>query len=275
LCSKLNWTQPTATVNIFHGVNKLCESVGKTIGEMTSGRPFIQPQLVTDSSDDNNDDDDFQPSERPKRRNLKTTDVKNGGAGVRTSNRSNGDSVAAPQLAKNPLADSDSDLEEILPEPPKKKQEDGSPEEEPKKKNLRSNKRPPPPQKKSGKKGGSKKPAKRPRRAKKGGDSNSDDEDFDPGSEDEEEDGSDDDADEASVHSEDLSPEENISDSDFVPSDEADEGAKRGGSDEDADETIHLSSDGESPAPKKAGTAAARNNENIQTFDPNSAVREK
>jgi hypothetical protein len=238
---------------------------------MTSGRPFIQPQLVTDSSDDNNDDDDFQPSERPKRRNLKPTDVKNGG---RTSNRSNGDSVAAPQLAKNPLADSDSDLEEILPEP-KKKQEDGSsPEEEPKK-NLRSNKRPPPPQKKSSKKGGGKKPAKRPRRAKKGGDSNSDDEDFDPGSDDEEEDGSDD-ADEASVHSEDLSPEENISDSDFVPSDEAEEGKR--GSDEDADETIHLSSDGESPAPKKAGTATAaggRNNENIQTFDPNSAVREK
>jgi hypothetical protein len=87
---------------------------------MTSGRPFIQPQLVTDSSDDNNDDDDFQPSERPKRRTLKTTDVKNGsGAGVRTSSRSNGDSVAAPQLAKNPLADSDSDLEEILPEPKK------------------------------------------------------------------------------------------------------------------------------------------------------------
>jgi hypothetical protein len=242
---------------------------------MTSGRPFIQPQLVTDSSDDNNDDDDFQPSERPKRRNLKTADVKNGGGGVRISNRSNGDSVAAPQLAKNPLADSDSDLEEILPEPKKKQVAGSSPEEEPKK-NLRSNKRPPPPQKKTSKKGGgSKKPAKRPRRAKKGGDSNSDDEDFDPGSDDEEEDGSDEDADEASVHSEDLSPEENISDSDFVPSDEAEEGKR--GSDEDADETIHLSSDGESPAPKKAGTAAAaaRNNENIQTFDPNSAVRIK
>jgi hypothetical protein len=224
-------------------------------------KPFLVPQLVDSTTDE--DDDDFQP-ERPRktRRNNKESDVKNGDDAKRTKSSSNGDSDCKPQMAKNPLADSDSDLEEILPEKPESSPQDRTA------KNLRNIKRPLP---QKSRKNGGKKSVKRPR---KGGDSSGgDDEDFDPGSDDDE--GSEEEADEESVRSEDLSPEENISDSDFIPSDEAEEGVGGGGGNtESHDETINLSSDGESPAPKKTDTTekGGRNNENIQTFDPNSTV---
>ena len=183
-----------------------------------------------------------------------------------TASPAAGDSDPQPQMAKNPLADSDSDLEEILPEPEEKAAAAATKKPLPR----NNNKRPPPPQskrKKDSAAAGGKKAAKRRRKAD---DSNSDDEDFDPGSDDDDEDGSEE-ADEESVRSEDLSPEENISDSDFIPSDEAEVEEEEGGSVGTNDETIQLSSDGESPMPDKSAAKGGR--ETIQTFDPNSTVR--
>lgn len=176
------------------------------------------------------------------------------GADAKPHGHANGDSERKPQMAKNPLAESDSDLEEILPEEPSARKT---------KPEKASKKRPPPPSR-------GKKPAggKATKRRRKAGDSNSEDEDFEPSSDDEDEE----DASEESVRSEDLS-EENISDSDFVPSDEAEEADAASGNANE--ETIQLSSDGESSPPEKskATEAAKSGRENIQTFDPNSTVR--
>lgn len=231
--------------------------VSADMSSVRAAKPFLQPLL--DSTDD--DDDDFQP-ERPRnlRRNVKNGDGQNGAK--TTTGRSNGASDSLPRMAKNPLADSDSDLEEIVPELPIRQPNKTATKKPP---HSINNKRPPPPPSRKKKTDGSKKAAKRRRKV---GDSNSDDEDFDPGSDDDEEEGSDEEgADEESVRSEDLSLEENISDSDFNPSDEAEE--EVGNS---HDETIQLSSDGECSVPDKSGVAKG-GRENIQTFDPNSTVR--